>query len=744
MLRTALGELRQQKPRVYQEIGGKHVEVAARYTLAPHNRVSFELARYDRTREVRIDPVVLVYSTYLGGSGRDVGAAIAVDAAGSAYVAGYTDSTEFPTKSPYQSTKTGRDPDAFVTKLAPSGNALVYSTYLGGAGYDEGRGIAVDATGAAYVAGVTNSTGFPTRSPYQAACQGSFDVFVAKLAPAGNALVYSTYLGGSGIDHGRAIAVDGAGSAYVAGLTQSDDFPMQSAYRMVRRGAQVGFVTKLTSAGSALVYSTYLGGSGTDSAEGIAVDAAGAAYVTGYTNSADFPVEAAYQWGLRGPSDAFVTKLVPAGNMLTYSTYLGGGGEEAGRAIAVDTAGSAYVTGYTSSTDFPIQSAFQTTFQGGHRDVFITKLTPVGKTLAYSTYLGGSGMDEGTGIAVDTAGSAYVTAWTASTNFPTQSAHQASFQGGDWDVAVTKLTPAGSGLVYSTYLGGSAADESSSITVDAAGAAYVTGCTTSSNFPTQTPFQGASQGKCDAFVTKVQFDAGPSFTLAGVGNAANYVAGKVSPGEIVVIFGKSFGPAELVGLQLVNGLVSTEIGETRVLFDGVAAPMIYAINGQISCVVPYEVAGKTATQVVVEYKKVKGAAVAVPVVEAVPGLFSANSSGTGPGVFLNEDGTVNSVANPLTCGKVAVFYGTGEGQTTPGGVNGLPAATSFPKPVLPVMVTIGGKNAEVSYAGAAPYMVAGVIQINAKVPTDIPAGNAEVVVKVGNNSSQSGITLAVK
>jgi uncharacterized protein (TIGR03437 family) len=191
-------------------------------------------------------------------------------------------------------------------------------------------------------------------------------------------------------------------------------------------------------------------------------------------------------------------------------------------------------------------------------------------------------------------------------------------------------------------------------------------------------------------------------------------------------------------------MVATEIGETRVLFDGVAAPMVYAVNGQISCVVPYEVAGKALTQVVVEYKKVKGAAAAVPVVEAVPGLFSINSSGTGPGAFLNEDNSVNTAANPLERGKIAIFYGTGEGQTSPGGVSGLPATTVFPKPVLGVTVTIGGKSAEVLYYGAAPYMVAGVIQINARVPTDIAAGNAEVVIKVGNNASQSGITLAVK
>jgi len=197
VLRTALGEVRQQKPRVYQEIGGKRVEVEARYTVAARNRVSFELAMYDRKRELCIDPLVLVYSTYLGGSGADAGNAIAVDAAGSAYVTGYTKSTHFPTQSAYQATFQGSQ-DAFVTKLTPAGDALVYSTYLGGSNDDFANGIAVDGAGSAYVTGDTQSTDFPTQSAYQATSQGSGDAFVTKLAPAGNALVYSTYLGGVG------------------------------------------------------------------------------------------------------------------------------------------------------------------------------------------------------------------------------------------------------------------------------------------------------------------------------------------------------------------------------------------------------------------------------------------------------------------------------------------------------------------------------------------------------------------
>ena len=229
VLRTALGEVWQQAPRVYQEIGGRRVEVAARYALAARNRVRFQLAKYDRKRELRIDPLVLVYSTYLGGSSNDEGYGIAVDGMGSAYVTGATLSTNFPTQSPYQTAYQGVQFLTFVTKLTPAGNALVYSTYVGGSNNDFGSGIAVDGAGSAYVTGYTGSNDFPTQSPYQAEHQGGdYDAFVTKLTPAGNALAYSTYLGGNGRDEGHGIAVDTAGSAYVTGETQSTNFPTQS------------------------------------------------------------------------------------------------------------------------------------------------------------------------------------------------------------------------------------------------------------------------------------------------------------------------------------------------------------------------------------------------------------------------------------------------------------------------------------------------------------------------------------
>jgi hypothetical protein len=267
------------------------------------------------------------------------------------------------------------------------------------------------------------------------------DAFVTKLTPAGNALSYSTYLGGSDSDTAYGIALDGAGSVYVTGLTSSTNYPTQSAYQVTLKGSQDAFVTKLTPAGNALVYSTYLGGSGVDYGDAIAVDGAGSAYVAGSTQSADFPSQSPYQVDLKGSRDAFVTKLVPAGSALVYSTYLGGSGEDWGSGIAVDGAGSAYVMGNTTSTDFPTRSPYQATYQGGSTDTFVTKLAPPGNALVYSTYLGGNGDDwVMNGLVVDGAGSAYVSGQTKSINFPTQSPYQATNHG-SLDSFVTKLGP---------------------------------------------------------------------------------------------------------------------------------------------------------------------------------------------------------------------------------------------------------------------------------------------------------------
>ena len=531
VLPTDAGEIRFHKPVAYQvgaglarpkegaassapTVGGKYF-LESRYVITENNRVAFEVAPYDASQPLIIDPV-LKYSTYLGGGGADRGFDIVVDSSGNAYVTGATNSNDFPTTvGGFQDTITG-DPccggDVFVTKLNASGSALVYSTYLGGSGTggDTGTSVAVDAQGNAYVTGATNSNDFPTAGAFQTTSGGSTDAFVTKLNAAGSALVYSTYLGGSFTDSGSDVAVDAGGSAYVVGRTFSTDFPTTAGAFQTAPGAPLtndAFVTRFSAAGNALVYSSYLGGSGTDGGFGIAVDSAGNAYVAGNTSSADFPTAIPVQATNGGGFDAFVTKLEPTGSTLTYSTYLGGSGNDAGLGIAVDGSVHAYVMGQTFSSDFPTTVGSFQTDSGGSLDACVTKFNPAGTALVYSTYLGGSGIDGGSefgpgGIDVDAEGNAYVTGRTISTDFPTANPFQSDL-GGSLDAYVTKLNPAGTALVYSTYLGGNASDQSLGIAVDASGNAYVVGITGSGDFPTVNPFQSQNAVVSNAFDTFV-------------------------------------------------------------------------------------------------------------------------------------------------------------------------------------------------------------------------------------------------
>jgi Beta-propeller repeat len=498
ILQTGDGEVRQRKPVAYQESGqeadGRRWEIASRYVLTGEQQVGFELAAYDRTRPLVIDPV-LDYSTYLGGMGVEQAHDVAVDAEGNAYVTGSTTSLDFPTAGPLQPAYSGGGNlnvygDVFVTKLNREGSAAIYSTYLGGSDIDHGSGIAVDEYGHACVTGFTLSNDFPTRNPLQPAYGGGGDIFIAKLKADGSSLIYSTYLGGSGVDSGQYLAIDGAGNAYLTGYTGSTDFqtkdPLQP--NLAGGGADI-FIAKLKADGSSFIYSTYLGGSGPEDLSEIAVAEDGSVYLTGRTSSPDFPTANPLQpaLGSEGVSDAFVAKLDRYGATLVYSTYLGGDDEDWGAAIAVDAEGRAYVTGVTRSADFPTVSPLQPALSGSS-DIFVARFDRSGAALHYSTYLGGTGEDESADIAVDRQGCIYLTGTTQSLDFPTLRALQSMPEPPPNDQStlrsafITKLdAPA---LIYSSYLGGGDNALGTGIALDTRGDAYVVGSTVSEDFPT--------------------------------------------------------------------------------------------------------------------------------------------------------------------------------------------------------------------------------------------------------------------
>lgn len=424
------------------------------------SRVSFWLGSYDPSLPLVIDPIVL-YTTYLGGSNLDKAFDVDVDIVHNAYVVGVALSSDFPTASPLQAIS-GAFHDVFITKVKSDGTSLLYSTYLGGNGVDWGLAIDVDSTGNAYITGKTTSSDFPTMNPFDGT-HGGFgfdDAFAAKLNPTGSALVYSTYLGGSDVDIGNDIVADSSGNAIVVGETASVDLP---------------------STGGALQGARSLG------------------------------------------VDAFVASLNAAGSSLNYLTYLGGTDEDIANGAAVDTGGNAYVIGRTASANFPTTAgAFQTTHSGGSaaqvtaallNDVFLSKIDPTGATLSYSTFLGGIfGQEVGYDVDVDLSGNAYVTGWTASGSFPTVNAFQSTKNAGI-DAFVAKVAPDASSLVWSTFLGGDHTDESYAIDVDGGGNIYVGGRTFSTDFPVQNAIRSTVDSTPDGFVAKFN-NAGTSLLFS--------------------------------------------------------------------------------------------------------------------------------------------------------------------------------------------------------------------------------------
>ncbi|MFX0064440.1 MAG: SBBP repeat-containing protein [Candidatus Hermodarchaeota archaeon] len=506
------------------------------------NTYGFQLGSFDPTHLLIIDPLLLIFSTYLGGSDFDMAYDIAVDTDGNSYITGWTYSTDFPVVNPFIDHRSVTY-DVFVTKLNATGNGLVFSTYLGGNNIDYAYGIVVDTEGNSYITGETDSSDFPTKNAYQSTRNGVYnDAFVTKLNATGNGLIFSTYLGGTNRDCCHTIRVDAAGNSYITGYTESTDFPTKNAYNNTNAGGRDAFVTKLNATGTGLVFSTYLGGILDDYGYGVAIDTEGNSYIVGATSSSDFPTKNAYNsTHAGGQFDAFVTKLNNTGNGLVFSTFLGGTSHDNGIEIALDATGNIYIVGDTVSDNFPMLNAYDNVI-GVEQDAYVAKLNATGTGLVFSTYLGGDEFENVFDIVVDADGNSYIIGQTLSSDFPTYNAYNSTFSG-NYDVFITKFNATGhgpgTGLVFSTYLGANESDIGHGIAVDINGNCYITGYTVSSNFPSKNAYNSTHSGGGDAFVAKLFLDIPPSIELISPTNNSIQVAGTVIDLTIIDDFGLS-------------------------------------------------------------------------------------------------------------------------------------------------------------------------------------------------------------
>ena len=504
VLKNRIRDVVMHAPRMYQEIGGHRVEVVGSYVLKDENIAGFQVGPYDREYTLVIDPTLeystyiggsssewgrpglavdpegnaylcgptasadfptlaaydnalggatdgvivkvdpsgtsVIYSTFIGGSATDYASGVAADQNGNVYVTGSTQSTDFPVSAGVFQPALSASQDAFVLKLSPNGSSLVYSTYVGGNNWDEAFAVQVDRTGAAYAAGYTSSTDFPTATAVQATFGGGYDAFLFKINRTGTGLVYSTYLGGSTNEYCYGLAVDYFGQAVITGGTDSINFPVVAAYQGAKAGGQDAFVSKFNSAGSALVFSTYLGGSSDDNSRAVAFGPSGEVAVTGHTQSADFPKVNAVQGTMGGAKCVFLSKFNSAGSALAASTYLGGSGNlsEAGTGVEFGPEGALHVSGGTEFTPFTVTGDAVQGTKGGSGDGFISKLDPTVQNFIFSSFLGGSNNEFSVNVALTRDGDIWLAGHTYSADFPTIRAYQDNLAGGG-DLTLTRL-----------------------------------------------------------------------------------------------------------------------------------------------------------------------------------------------------------------------------------------------------------------------------------------------------------------
>jgi hypothetical protein len=530
VLRTSSGDIRQHRPRVYQEIAGKRREIGARYGIAADGAVRFDVDEYAKDRPLIIDPV-LEYGTYFGNADQDYFRAMAVDGSGNVYLAGtFSLAGDAVPPNPGYSVPQSKG-EATLMKFSPATNTVLYIVHLGDGFYDTATSVAVDEDGNAYLTGYTSSNRFPTVNAYQSATTVSdnrWTGFVSKISPDGKSLIYSTYLGGSVGEGCFSIALAPDRSVYVAGGTNSKDFPLVNPVQTTFGGpiilgaakiqSEMAFVSKLSADGSNLLYSTIYGGTGANEALRVKLDRSGSLYLVGFTTATDFPLVNPIQSSLgvipggqnRANQAAFAVKLAPDGQSAIYSTYLGGDSVTLPNSAAVDATGNLYIAGTTLASDFPMVNALQAEKKSAWAG-FVSKINARGTALIYSTYLGGSKQGDAIDdIVVDAAGYLYGSGQVSSADFPLLGA--GATIAGTSDAIVFRLSPSGRTAVWVTAFGGSRSDAAYSLVLDSAGAVYAAGTTDSDDFPTLNPYQATRSGFADLFLVKLPATA-PAITL---------------------------------------------------------------------------------------------------------------------------------------------------------------------------------------------------------------------------------------
>ena len=663
----------------------------------------------------------IVYATYLGGSASDFGLRIAVDSQGSAYVLGGTYSTNFPTTlGAFQKTSDGQGA-AFLAKLSADGSSLLYSTYAGKistySGYQPGAlfassaapgALAVDASGDVFFGGSATPASFPATT---GAYSNTGGAFVAELNPAGTALTFVTYLGGTGSSTTRRIALDATGNIYAAGDTSSTDFPITSGalHANTSTTQSAAFVVKLDPAGAHALYSATIGGNGGAGAFGLAVDGQGSAYLGGVTTAPDFPSGGANP---AGNEDGFIARLSASGSQLLFATRLAGSGVDTVEDLSIDSSGRIFVAGETTSTDFPVTAgALPKRFVGSVclltggspfgnppalapcGDAFAARLTATG-AVDYATYLSGSDSDDALAIAAKADGSIWVGGSTRSSDFPTA--------------------------------GAAASDR------HAAGACVEAG----------SPSSQQSFSCEDGFLAAIAFGSAPPAPALRIVNTGSLLEAPIAPAAVVTLFGSGLGPDTPVKMQLTaDGRVPTTLANVQVLFNGVAAPLLTVSSDQVTAIVPDSVAGNAHVPVGVQKAGQTVASTGAVVVGTQAALLTFDPSGSGQVAAINPDGTVNSASNPAPAGSYVALYAIGLGATSDGdgGVAAAPVARSG------VQVVLGASPllATVLYAGTSPGSISALTQINVKLPSNL-AGEVPVFILSGGMTSQAGMTVEVK